>query len=237
MYQETIRNGFQNIGINLTKEQIQAYQMFYELLIEWNQKMNLTAITEFEDVLLKHFIDSVALSRTVELKKISSVIDVGTGAGFPGIPLKILYPHLQITLLDSLNKRIQFLNTVIEKLKLSNIETIHGRAEDWGHEIKYREQYDLCVSRAVANLATLSEYCVPFVKAGGLFIAYKAGNVEEEVKEAEHAIRVLHCEKAQTEKFVLPGGEMSRSFVKIRKKGKLDEKYPRRAGVPGKEPL
>jgi 16S rRNA (guanine527-N7)-methyltransferase len=237
MYQEKIKIAFQNININLTEEQVLAYQTYYEMLIEWNQKINLTAITEFDDVLLKHFIDSVSLSQAMDLKKISSVIDVGTGGGFPGIPLKILYPHLRVTLLDSLNKRIQFLKAVIEKLQLSDMETIHGRAEDWGHDAGYREQYDLCVSRAVANLATLSEYCVPFIRVGGMFAAYKSGEVEEEVEKAEHAVRALHCEKAVIEKFVLAGTEMTRSFVKIQKKGKLDKKYPRRAGVPGKEPL
>ena len=134
MYQEKIKIAFQNININLTEEQVLAYQTYYEMLIEWNQKINLTAITEFDDVLLKHFIDSVSLSQAMDLKKISSVIDVGTGGGFPGIPLKILYPHLRVTLLDSLNKRIQFLKAVIEKLQLSDMETIHGRAEDWGHD-------------------------------------------------------------------------------------------------------
>ena len=237
MYQEKIKSAFKKIDVDLTEEQSVAFQTYYEMLIRWNQKVNLTAITEVEDVLRKHFIDSVSLNRSLEFNEVSSVIDVGTGAGFPGIPLKIVFPHLRVTLLDSLNKRIQFLNAVIEELQLSDMETIHGRAEDWGHEKNYREQYDLCVSRAVANLATLSEYCVPFVKVGGLFVAYKAGEVGEEVKRAEHAVKSLHCEKAVIEEFTLAGTELTRSFVKIRKKGRLDARYPRRAGIPGKEPL
>jgi 16S rRNA (guanine527-N7)-methyltransferase len=165
------------------------------------------------------------------------MIDVGTGAGFPGIPLKIIYPDMEITLLDSLNKRIQFLQTVCEKLNLSKVECIHGRAEDFGRNPAYRENYDLCVSRAVANLSTLSEYCTPFVRVGGKFVSYKADQVEDEVEQAKEAIRKLHCEMDGIEKVQLHGSELTRSFVKIYKKGKLNPKYPRKAGLPAKNPL
>ena len=232
-----IQESFKNINIDLTDEQASNLYTYYEMLVEWNKVMNLTGITEFEDVLLKHFIDSVAVCQITDMSKIKSVMDVGTGAGFPGMPLKIVFPHLKITLLDSLNKRIQFLNAVIEKLQLDEIDTIHGRAEDFGRDPKYREQYDLCVSRAVANLSSLSEYCVPFIKVGGRFISYKAGEVEEEVTSASKAVRTLHCEPAVVEKITLPESDLSRSFVIIKKKGHLDKKYPRKAGMPTKNPL
>lgn len=228
---------FERLDIPLTDEQTSAFETYYEMLTEWNQVMNLTAITEFDEVLLKHFIDSAAISKVMNMEKIHTVIDVGTGAGFPGIPLKIVFPHLQITLLDSLNKRVQFLNAVSEKLDFENYQAVHGRAEDFGQNPLYREQYDLCVSRAVANLSTLSEYCVPFVRVGGQFVSYKAGEVEEEVSQAEKAIRTLHCEAGVVKKFTLPESDLSRAFVCIKKKGKPDKKYPRKAGMPSKNPL
>lgn len=234
---QRIQEAFKKIDIDLSDEQAFQLYTYYEMLVEWNKVMNLTGITEFEEVLLKHFIDSAAISRITDMSKVNTVMDVGTGAGFPGMPLKIVFPHLKITLLDSLNKRIQFLNAVIEKLQLEEIETIHGRAEDFGRDAKYREQYDLCVSRAVANLSSLSEYCVPFIKVGGRFISYKAGEVEEEVTAAEKAIRTLHCEPAKIEKTELPDSDLTRSFVIIKKKGHLDKKYPRKAGMPTKNPL
>lgn len=158
---ETLKRGLKELKIELNEDQIQQFVTYYEVLVEWNSFMNLTAITEFQEVIIKHFLDSLALVNAVDLRKTESVIDIGTGAGFPGIPLKIAYPHLKITLLDSLNKRIKFLNEVIQKLNLRDIETIHGRAEDFAKQAVYREQYDLCVSRAVANLSSLSEYCLP----------------------------------------------------------------------------
>ena len=237
MLKERIQESFRKIEIELSDEQACNLLTYYEMLVEWNKVMNLTGITEFEDVLLKHFIDSVAICRITDMSKVKTVMDVGTGAGFPGMPLKIVFPHLEITLLDSLNKRIQFLNAVIEKLNLDNIHCIHGRAEDFGRDTKYREQYDLCVSRAVANLSSLSEYCVPFVKVGGRFISYKAGEVEEEVIQATKAVKTLHCETAVIEKLVLPDSDLFRSFVIVKKKGHLDKKYPRKAGMPTKNPL
>jgi 16S rRNA (guanine527-N7)-methyltransferase len=232
-----LRQQFLLNGIELTDEQVEQFLLYYEMLIQWNEVMNLTAITEFDEVLIKHFIDSTAIHQIVDMNKVQKMIDVGTGAGFPGIPLKIIYPDMEITLLDSLNKRIQFLQTVCEKLNLSKVECIHGRAEDFGRNPSYRENYDLCVSRAVANLSTLSEYCTPFVRVGGKFVSYKADQVEDEVEQAKEAIRKLHCEMDGIEKVQLHGSELTRSFVKIYKKGKLNPKYPRKAGLPAKNPL
>jgi 16S rRNA (guanine527-N7)-methyltransferase len=232
-----LRQQFLLNGIELTDEQVEQFLLYYEMLIQWNEVMNLTAITEFDEVLIKHFIDSTAIHQIVDMNKVQKMIDVGTGAGFPGIPLKIIYPDMEITLLDSLNKRIQFLQTVCEKLNLSKVECIHGRAEDFGRNPAYRENYDLCVSRAVANLSTLSEYCTPFVRVGGKFVSYKADQVEDEVEQAKEAIRKLHCEMDGIEKVQLHGSELTRSFVKIYKKGKLNPKYPRKAGLPAKNPL
>lgn len=229
------------IGIEISTKQETQFQKYYDLLIEYNKVMNLTAITEYEDVVEKHFVDSLAIvkafSKSYILEEIGKVIDIGTGAGFPGIPLKIVFPNLKITLLDSLNKRIKFLNTVIDELQLENIETIHGRAEDFAKQVKYREQYDICVSRAVANLSTLSEYCIPYVKTGGYFLPYKSGDIEQELKEAQKAIEILGGKLEDTVKFELPGTDIKRSLVKIEKAKITNKKYPRKAGLPSKEPL
>ncbi len=227
----------QNLKIELTETQKQQFDKYYELLVEWNKVMNLTGITEYEEVNEKHFIDSLALVKAVEVHKINSVIDIGTGAGFPGIPLKIAFPHLKVVLLDSLNKRIKFLNAVIEELGLENVETLHGRAEDYARKEEYREQFDLCVSRAVANLSTLSEYCLPYVKKDGMFVPYKSGNIDEELKQSEKAIQILGGKLADTVKFELPGTEIGRSFVKIKKVKNTGKKFPRKAGLPSKEPI
>lgn len=225
------------LGISLTEKQYQQFDDFYNLLIEWNKVMNLTGITDYEEVNEKHFIDSLSIIKAIDINKVETVIDVGTGAGFPGVPLKIAFPHLKVVLLDSLNKRINFLNKVIEDLELDNIETIHGRAEDFAKKSTYREQFDLCVSRAVANLATLSEYCIPYLKDEGLFIPYKSGEIDEELKGSESAIRLLGGKTIETIKFELPGSDISRSFVIIEKMEKTLKKYPRKAGLPTKEPL
>lgn len=225
------------IGITLDEKQKQQFYEFYEILIEWNKVMNLTGITEYEEVNEKHFVDSVSIIKTVDMTRVKTVIDVGTGAGFPGIPLKIAFPHLNLVLLDSLNKRIKFLDAVIEKLGLEGIRTIHGRAEDYAKQAEYREQFDLCVSRAVANLATLSEYCLPYVKVGGIFVPYKSGEIDEEVLASKKAIHILGGKLQDVIKFQLPGTEIGRSFVKIEKVQNTSKKYPRKAGLPAKEPL
>lgn len=227
----------EKIGITLNERQKQQFDKYYEMLVEWNKVMNLTGITEYDEVNLKHFTDSLTIARTQEMQKVQSVIDIGTGAGFPGIPLKIAFPHLKVVLLDSLNKRIKFLDAVIEELGLENISTIHGRAEDFAKKKEYRECFDLCVSRAVANLATLSEYCLPFVKVEGEFISYKSGDSDEEIRDAEFAVKVLGGKITDVDKFQLPGTDMGRSLVKIKKVKNTAEKYPRKAGLPSKEPL
>lgn len=229
--------GLNQLKIELSDYQIQQFIDYYDLLIEWNQVMNLTAITEYEEVIEKHFLDSLALVRVHDLRKKQSVIDVGTGAGFPGIPLKIAFPQLEVVLLDSLNKRIKFLDEIIGKLKLENIKAVHARAEDAARHEDYREGFDLCVSRAVANLSTLSEYDIPFVKQGGYFISYKSGKIEEEVLNAKKAVKLLGGNIKEVVKFSLPDSELERSFVVIEKRERTAKKYPRKAGLPSREPL
>ena len=225
------------LGITLTEQQKQQFDKFYELLVEWNKVMNLTGITEYEEVNEKHFVDSLSIVKAIDMNQVHSVIDVGTGAGFPGIPLKIAFPHLKVVLLDSLNKRINFLNTVIDELGLDDISTIHGRAEDFAKKAEYREQFELCVSRAVANLATLSEYCIPYVKKGGMFVPYKSGEIDEELEQSKKAVHVLGGKIQDVVKFQLPGTEIGRSFVSIKKLQNTAKKYPRKAGLPAKEPI
>lgn len=225
------------LGITLNEQQKTQFDAFYELLVEWNKVMNLTGITEYEEVNEKHFVDSLSIIKAVDMNKVKKVIDVGTGAGFPGIPLKIAFPHLKVVLLDSLNKRIKFLDTVIDNLGLTDIYTIHGRAEDYAKQIEYREQFDLCVSRAVANLSTLSEYCLPYVVKEGMFVPYKSGEIEEEVEQSKKAVHVLGGKIQEIVKFQLPGTEIGRSFVKIKKVQNTTKKYPRKAGLPAKEPI
>lgn len=225
------------LGISLTDFQIQQFIDYYEMLTKWNQFMNLTAITEYDEVMKKHFIDSISLCKAYDISKNISCIDVGTGAGFPGLALKIAYPGLRITLLDSLNKRIQFLDAVIDKLSLTGIKTIHGRAEDFAKPGKLRESFDLCVSRAVANLSTLSEYCLPFVKMGGYFISYKSERITDEIETAQNAISILGGEVKKQVEFMLPDSDIYRNLFVIEKKKETPKKYPRKAGLPGKEPL
>ena len=225
------------LSIVLNDKQIQQFEQYYNILVEWNKVMNLTAITEYEEGVEKHFLDSLTIVYAINMGKIETLIDVGTGAGFPGIPLKIAFPHLKVTLLDSLNKRIKFLNEVIDLLELDDIKAIHGRAEDYAKQAEYREEYDICVSRAVANLATLSEYCLPYVKVDGLFVPYKSGEIDEELKSSEKAVSILGGKVEEVVKFQLPGTDIGRSFVKIHKIKETKKKYPRKAGMPTKEPL
>ncbi|MBQ8815385.1 MAG: 16S rRNA (guanine(527)-N(7))-methyltransferase RsmG [Lachnospiraceae bacterium] len=232
-----IKEAFLPLGVELSDHQTEQFYRYYEMLVETNKVMNLTAITEFPDVLVKHFVDSGALMKVMDLKNCKKLIDIGTGAGFPGIPLKILYPHLQVTLLDSLNKRINFLRQVVNELGLENVELLHGRAEDYARRKEYRECYDICVSRAVANLSTLSEYCIPYIKKNGLFVPYKSGKIAEELEQAGYAIKELGCVLEKSEEMCLPGTEIERMFVFIKKNRSTPGKYPRKAGLPGKEPL
>ena len=225
------------LGIKQDQNQLERFHKFYQLLIEWNKVMNLTGITEYEDVVEKHFVDSLSIIKAIDLSRIHTVIDVGTGAGFPGIPLKIAFPHLRVVLLDSLNKRIKFLDEVIFQLGLTEICTIHGRAEEYARKEEYREQFDLCVSRAVANLSTLSEYCLPYIQVGGMFIPYKSGEIDDEVEQSKKAVRILGGNIKDIMKFELPGTDIHRSFVLIHKEQHTQKKYPRKAGIPAKEPL
>lgn len=232
-------NDLKEFNIYLDEKQIYQFCKYYEILMEWNSFMNLTSITEFNEVLKKHFVDSLSLIKAVPdlAEKKYNLIDVGTGAGFPGIPLKIVFSNLKITLLDSLNKRVQFLNEVVNQLNLENILIIHGRAEDYARPDKFRESYDLCVSRAVANLTTLSEYCIPFVKKDGFFISYKSEKITEEFDNAKAAIHLLGGKFDKQIEFQLPNSNIYRNLFIIKKMDITPIKYPRKAGLPSKEPL
>lgn len=233
---ERLKSITTQFGINLNEKQLSQFEIYYDMLIEWNKVMNLTAITEKDDVIIKHFADSLLLSKYADFNREVKIIDVGTGAGFPGIPLKIAFPDIKVTLMDSLNKRLNFLNEVISKLDLQNVETVHARAEDGGRNEKYREQYDFAVSRAVANLAVLSEWCVPFVKPGGYFIAYKSNALPEEMREGKKAIRILGGQVENIFNTTLPETDNQRSFVFVKKVSNTDMKYPRKPGA-AKKPI
>lgn len=224
-------------GVELNEEQLSQFLRYYEMLIDWNEKINLTAITEFEEVLKKHFLDSISIGRFLKQDEKASILDIGTGAGFPGIPIKIAFPETKITLLDSLNKRVNFLNEVIKELSLDNISALHGRAEDFAKKEDMREQFDFCVSRAVANLSSLSEFCLPYVKVGGIFISYKSEKAKEELETAKNAISILGGNSVKTEEFLLPGTDFKRNLIIIEKTKCTPAKYPRKAGTPIKQPL
>lgn len=234
---EKLKSGLNKLQIELSDDQMQQFLTYYEMLIEKNKVMNLTAITEFEEVVEKHFLDSLSLVQQIDLNQPLKILDLGTGAGFPGIPLKIAFPELEIVLMDSLNKRINFLNEVITVLKLEKITAIHGRAEEMARKPEYREQFDLCVSRAVANLASLSEYCLPFVALQGNFISYKSGEIEEEVNQSKKAIFLLGGKIKDVKKFRLVETDAERSFVQIEKVKRTPKTYPRKAGTPSKSPI
>ena len=221
--------------ININDEQIKSFEKYMNLLLEWNEKINLTAITQPKEVKLKHFVDSLTVLKYINDD--DKVIDIGTGAGFPGIPLKIMKKNAKITLLDSLNKRINFLNIVIETLNLSNIQAIHGRAEEIARNKLYREKYDVAVSRAVANLSTLTEYMLPFVKIDGKCICMKGANVNEELERAQNAIKELGGEIERVDNFYLSDNDNERNIIVIKKVKETNPKYPRKAGTPSKEPL
>lgn len=233
---EVFMEGLNALHIELNDLQKQQFIDYYELLIERNKVMNLTAITEFTEVVQKHFIDSLSLVKVLRPTS-EKILDLGTGAGFPGIPLKIAFPETDLVLLDSLQKRLKFLDEVIDKLELKKIQTLHGRAEDYGRDTDYREQFDICVSRAVAKLSSLSEYCIPFVKKGGCFISYKSGKVEEELSMSGKALQILGAKTEKVEHFILPGTDIERTLLLIKKNSTTPRNYPRSAGKPSKEPL
>lgn len=226
-----------SVNIELSDIQLNQLNIFYEMLVDTNKVMNLTAITDYDEAVIKHFADSAAINNVYDMSRVKSLIDVGTGAGFPGIVLKIIYPDAEVLLLDSLKKRINFLDTVTEKLGLGGIKTVHGRAEDIAQNKLYREKYDLCVSRAVAALSALSEYCIPFVKIGGAFVSYKAAACEQEVSDAENAVKLLGGKIKETAEYTLGPDKLVRKFVIIDKIKSTPAKYPRKAGTPSKEPL
>ena len=226
---------FEQAGFTFSDLQKRQFYTFYNMLIEKNKVMNLTGITEFTEVVEKHFLDSIYLNHVTDLDQPVKIIDLGTGAGFPGIQLKIAFPEIEITLVDSLNKRIHFIEEVIEELGLTSIYAVHARAEELARNSEYREKFDLCVSRAVANLSTLEEYCLPFVHIGGKFISYKSGEIEEEVQESKKACFLLGGKLKEVYKFDLE--ESKRSFVVVEKVKTTPKTYPRKAGTPSKMPL
>lgn len=225
------------LGIELSEVQRGQFNQFYELLVDWNTRMNLTGITEYGDVLSKHFFDSLTCIKGLEDWSGKKVIDVGTGAGFPGVPMKIANPTMAITLLDSLNKRIQFLDVVAKDLGLEDVELIHGRAEDYGQNPEYRETYDAAISRAVADLAVLSEYVLPFIKIGGFFVAQKSINAVDEIEQAKNAIGLLGGQIRDIIEVKVPGIDIVHALVVIEKTNETPSKYPRKAGKPTKKPL
>lgn len=237
----TLINNCKKWNIILTEKQIKQFDQYYDLMVEWNSFMNLTAITEFDEVCQKHFLDSLSIVKAYPdhyfEENTFQLIDIGTGAGFPSIPIKIVFPNLKFTLVDSLNKRIKFLNEVIDQLQLSDCTAVHGRAEDLAKNSSYREQYDFCVSRAVANLSTLCEYCMPYVKVGGRFVSYKSEKITEEAEKAKHAIFVLGGKSERQVEFTLPDSDIYRNIYIIQKEKITPKKYPRKAGLPSKEPL
>ena len=228
------------LGIEITDEQLKKFYLYYRELVKWNTVINLTAITELPDVLEKHFLDSLSIVKVIPQEKLNagiSLIDIGTGAGFPGIPLAIVFPKTKVVLMDSLNKRLNFLNRMIEELHLENARTVHARAEDLARQKNYREKFDVVCSRAVASLNVLSEYCIPFAGASGEFVAYKSENADEEIRKAGRAVKVLGGEFRTAEKFLLPDTDYERVLICITKKKPTPPAYPRKAGTPSKDPI
>ena len=234
-FEEKLIENLKEIGVNINYNKANEFSIYMQILLEWNEKMNLTAIVEKNDILQKHFVDSLTALKYINQE--DKIIDVGTGAGFPGIPIKIVKEDTKITLMDSLNKRITFLQEVITKLNLNNITTIHSRAEDLAKDIRYREKYDIAISRAVANLSTLVEYMLPFVKVGGKCLCMKGNNIDEEVINAQKAIKELGGKIINIENFRLPNSDIERNIIIIKKIHSTPAKYPRKSGVPAKEPI
>lgn len=224
-------------GIALTDRQLEQFHMYYQLLVEWNEKMNLTGITEIEAVYEKHFFDSASLAFYVDLHQVQRMVDVGSGAGFPSIPLKICFPHLKVTIIDSLNKRIQFLNHIVQQLALANVACVHGRAEDIARLANHRDQYDLATARAVARLSVLNEFCLPFVRAGGIFAAMKGVDPQQELQAAALSLKELRGKPRQIHHLKLPVEQSDRHIIVIDKLQPTPRKYPRKAGIPLKQPL
>lgn len=237
LFQKKLREKSSQIGIALSDTQLGQFDRYYQMMVETNKHMNLTAITEEDEVISKHFVDSLSCAKVMDMEKVHSIIDIGTGAGFPGIPLKIAYPEIEIVLVDSLQKRIKFLNEVIQELGLEKVTAVHGRAEDLARDKRYRGVFDLCVSRAVANLSTLTEYCIPFVRVNGYFVSYKAQKGLEELEGAKNCLQVLGCKVEDAHSFVLEGDDSQRVLLKIKKCKGTGKTYPRKAGVPSKNPL
>lgn len=223
-------------GIELSEQQQRQFQTYYQMLVEWNEKMNLTSITEEHEVYLKHFYDSIAPSFYTDLTKELTICDIGAGAGFPSIPLKIIFPNLKVTIVDSLNKRINFLNQLAEALDLENVNFVHDRAETFGKGV-YRESYDIVTARAVARLSVLSELCLPLVKKGGQFIALKSSKGEEELEEARFGLGILGGKVRETISYELPEEAGERQMILIDKRSQTPKKYPRKPGTPNKSPL
>ncbi|MFF3925182.1 16S rRNA (guanine(527)-N(7))-methyltransferase RsmG [Paenibacillus lactis] len=235
--QKSFVERLQQQGIAIDDRQLHQFEQYYELLVEWNEKMNLTGITERDQVYTKHFYDSLTLAFYVKMPVIGNMADIGSGAGFPGIPLKIAFPHLKLTIVDSLNKRITFLKHVVETLGLEQVELIHGRAEEVARKQGYRDGFDLVTARAVARMAVLNEFCLPFTKVGGRFAAMKGSDPSEEVKDAARSLKELRGSLDQIYSFSLPIEESDRHIVIIDKKGATPAKYPRKAGTAAKSPL
>ena len=234
---ELLVNGARELGVELSEKQVEQFMMYKELLQEWNEKMNLTAITEDVEVITKHFLDCMTVNNALDMSEKKTVIDIGTGAGFPGLVIKIAFPHLKVTLVDSLKKRLTFLETVINELGLKDVTCVHSRAEDLGKNKAYREHFDICASRAVANLAVLSEYTLPFVKVGGYLIALKGQKLDEELEQGKKAVQILGGQLDEVVHTGVPFTDLDHKIAKIKKVKTTAAKYPRKAGEPTKAPL
>jgi 16S rRNA (guanine527-N7)-methyltransferase len=234
---DLLKNGIEELGIETNDEMLENLKKYKELLVEWNKVMNLTGIEDEREVYIKHFLDSISAVKNGYIKDGISLIDVGTGAGFPGMPLKICLKNLEVTLLDSLNKRITFLQEVAKNVGINDIKYIHGRAEDFGKDDQYREQYDIATARAVAGLPVLMEFCVPFVKVGGYFVCLKGPNANLELEESKAAMQTLGVEFIEKINVDLPDTNLNHNILVFKKIDKTPEKYPRKAGKPAKSPI